>query len=130
MRKKRPPPVNAGDTFLPLNLYNHLYVVCSDPAIDAERVLLLSFTTWKPKEEDCCILQVGDHPFIRHRSCVRYKDAGIASVRAILLLVDKGEMRRCEPVSCDLLARIRAGASKSDYLTEGCRQILQSQSLI
>lgn len=130
MRRKRQPQVNAGDTFLPPRPYNHLYVVCSEPAIDAEHVLLVSFTTWGPKEENCCIVHAGEHPFFTHRTCVRYKDARITSVAGLLDVLAIGGMCRREPVSSELLARVRAGASKSDFLPEGCRQILQSQGLI
>lgn len=129
MRKKRPLLVNAGDTFLPPRPYNHLYVVCSDPAIDSEHVLIISFTTWGPKEENCCIVHAREHPFFIHRTCVRYKDARITTVGALLQLEADFGCRR-EPVSSELLARVRNGASKSEYLPEECRQLLQSQGLI
>jgi hypothetical protein len=132
MGAKRPQQdgVRAGDTFLVAHPYNHLYVVCSDPAADSARVLLVSLTTFKPKEETCCIIAAGEHPFVRHRTCVRYKDARIASVESILKLVSMSQMDRREPVSTELLARIRAGACQSDYLPEECRRLLQGQSLI
>ena len=43
MGVKQPQPVGvqAGDTFLVTNPYNHLYVVCSDPALDPTRVLIV-----------------------------------------------------------------------------------------
>jgi hypothetical protein len=122
--------VRAGDTFLVNPPYNHLYVVCSDPAVDPVQVLLVSFTSFKPKEETSCIVKAGEHPFIKHRSCIRYKDAKIASVQDLGRLLDGGRMTRHEPVSAELLGRIRSGASKSDYLPEECRRLLRGQSLI
>jgi hypothetical protein len=130
VKRPRPDSVKAGDTFLVVPPYNHLYVVCSDPAADPIRVLLVSFTTFKPKEEDCCIVVAGEHPFIRHKSCIRYKDARIASVEALISLLGGSQMTRQEPVSAELLARIRKGAGLSDYLPEECRRLLQGQSLI
>jgi hypothetical protein len=122
--------VNAGDTFFLVDPYNHLYIVCSDPAIDPDHVVLVNFTTFKPKEEDCCIVKPGEHPFIRQRSCIRYKDARAPSVNELEVLVEKSLMSPREPVSEDLLARIRSGASKSEYLPEEFRRILEEQSLI
>jgi hypothetical protein len=122
--------VNAGDTFLLSHPYNHLYVVCSDPALDAEKVVLVNFTTFDPEEESCCIINIGEHPFITRKSCVRYKDARIASVIALKKLQKTGTIRLREPVSGNLLARIRDGASESDFFPEGCRRILEAQSII
>jgi hypothetical protein len=122
--------VQAGDTLLVAHPYNHLYVLCSDPVLDPDQVLLVSFTTWKPKEEFCCIVAAGDHPFIKHKSCVRYKDARISSVADLLKLLGGSQMTRREPVSAELLVRIRKGAHLSDFLPEECRRLLQNQSLI
>jgi hypothetical protein len=129
-KRRQQDSVQAGDTFLVVPPYNHLYVVCSDPIADSTRVLLVSLTTFKPKEETCCIIKAGEHPFVKHRTCARYKDARIASVKEILILVGASQMAKREPVSAGLLARIRAGAAQSDYLPEECRKLLLEQSLI
>jgi hypothetical protein len=132
MGLKRSPlcQVSAGDTFLVVAPFNHLYVVCSDPAADPVQVLIVNFTTFRPKEETCCIVTPGEHAFIRHRSCVRYKDARIVPVKSLIALLDSAQMSRREPVSKELLARIRGGASNSEYLPEECRRFLKNQSLI
>ena len=122
--------VSGGDTFLPAKPYNHLYVVISDPAKDGSRVLLVSLTTFKPKEETCCMVNKGEHPFVQHRSCVRYKDARVASVSELTKLLQGSLLTKHESVSAELLARIRAGACQSEHLPEECRRLLQEQSLI
>jgi len=124
------PSVSAGDTFLVAQPFNHLYVVCSDPRIDTSKVLLVSFTTFRIKEEKCCMVERGEHPFIQHKSCIRYRDAKTASIDAIVRLVNANQMKRREPVSEDLLARIRKGAGESEYLPEEHRRLLQDQNLI
>lgn len=129
-KKALPEGVNAGDTFLLPPPYNHLHVVCSDPLIDSERVLLVSITTFAPKEEDCCKISKGEHPFIKHTSCIRYKDARIVSVLALLHILTTTATVKREPVSPELLARIRAGAALSEFLPEECRRLLQDQSLL
>ena len=88
LKRSRLFQVSAGDTFLVVHPYNHLYVVCSDPATDPVRVLIVNLTTFKPKEEACCIVKPGEHPFIRQRSCIRYKDARIAPVKDLMAAVE------------------------------------------
>jgi hypothetical protein len=125
-KRRRQDGVQAGDTFLVAPPYNHLYVVCSDPVADPAHVLLVSLTTFRPKEETCCLIAAGEHPFVKHRTCVRYKDARIASAEAILNLVRASQMHRRDPVSAELLARIRDGAGASDFLPEEHRRLLLS----
>src|SRR5260370_35765078 len=120
MRRKRAPALSAGDTFFLAHPYNHLYVVCSDPAMDGENVVLVNVTTFDQEEEACCIINAGKHPFVTRKSCIRYKDARIAAVGAIRKLQDAGTMTSREPVSSNLLARMRHGASESDFYPEGC----------
>ncbi len=129
--KRYQPTVKAGDTLLVTHeSYNHLYVICSDPAVDSDRILMVSLTTFRAKEEICCMVAAGEHPFVKHRSCIRYKDARIASARELAILLSSPQMTQREPVSAELLARIRRGAYESEYLPEECRRLLQNQSLI
>ena len=129
-RRRSSPKVSAGDTFLVVRPYNHLYVVCSDPAADPVYVVIVNFTTFRPKEEDCCIIKPGEHPFVEHRTCVRYKDARIVAVEDLMKLQASCHLQQKEPVSKELLARIRAVASQSDFLPEECRRFLHNQGLI
>ncbi len=129
-RKRVQETVTSGDVFLVVPPYNHLYIVISDPVQDQSQVLLVSLTTFKPKEETCCLINKGEHPFVQHRSCIRYKDARIASVNDLKRLLEGGQLTRRESVSATLLARIRAGARQSEYLPEEHRRLLQEQSLI
>jgi hypothetical protein len=105
-------------------------VVCSDPALDPEPVVLVNFTSFEPEEESSCIVNAGEHVFVAHKSCMRYKDARVASVSAMKVLVKLGQAKPGTADSDQLLARIRCGASESVHLPEGCRQILKHQSLI
>jgi len=82
------------------------------------------------RPEQCCIINAGEHPFVTRKSCIRYKDARIAAASDLRKLQDMGKMNRREPISGSLLARIRNGASESDFLPEGCRRVLEAQSLI
>jgi hypothetical protein len=122
--------VSSGDAFLVANPYNHLYIAISETDQNQNQILLVSLTTFKPKEETCCMVNKGDHPFVQHRSCIRYKDARAASASDLIKLLKAGKMTRHEPVSEELLARIRAGAFQSEYLPEEFRRLLLKQGLI
>jgi hypothetical protein len=62
--------MKAGDTFFLAGgaADRHLRVVISEPAIDPERVLFVSMTSYDITKEDVCLLDVGDHPFVKHKS--------------------------------------------------------------
>jgi len=122
--------VNLGDTFIPPKPYQHLYVVISDPAIDPDHVVIVNFTSYDPDEEDCCIAQAREHPFLIHKSCVRYKDARVSALPALSDLVESGTMTTHKPLAKELLRRVQEGASKSDFLPEGCRKVLEDQGFI
>jgi hypothetical protein len=51
----------------------HLHIVCTDPCSRGLQ-LIVSVTSWTNSLCDsACILDEGDHPFIRHRSWVMYR---------------------------------------------------------
>ena|SRR5438552_3579664 len=121
--------MKAGDTFLPLLRNTHLWVILSDPDLDSERIVLVNLTTYTIDEESHCILQKGDHPFVRHKTAVRYEEARIVSSAELSKLL-KNHLTQRERMSGAVLKRIRDGASKSDRLREECRRVLDEQGLI
>lgn len=81
--------ISGGDTLIipapGTSLDSHLWIVLSDPTLD-HFVLLVNLTSYRPDKDDACILDVGDHPFIRHPSCVNYakvKHIAVAQLEAI-----------------------------------------------
>ena len=74
--------MNPGDTFTlaDRSVDSHLWIVVSDPAIDPERVLFVSMTSYDITKEKVCLLDVGDSPFHQasdlHR--LRFRQAGSA----------------------------------------------------
>jgi hypothetical protein len=105
--------MKAGDTFFLAGgaADRHLRVIISEPSIDPNRVLFVSMTSYDVTKEDVCLLEIGDHPFVQHRTCIAYADCREAPLEALIKLRDAGHLRPAEPVSTDLLARIRQGAS-------------------
>jgi hypothetical protein len=87
--------VKAGDTFTLKDkaVDSHLWVIVSDPAIDAERVLFVSMTSYDVTKEKVCLLDIGDHPFIKHKTCIAYDFAKVVPLTALLALRDRGSSR-------------------------------------
>ncbi len=83
-------PIAAGDTFIPEKYDHHLWVVLSDPMVDPEKVVLVNFTTHTVDEEQHCVLKKGDHPFIKHKTVVRYRDAKLVRASDLEVLLLKG----------------------------------------
>ncbi len=70
-------------------------------------------TSYDVTKEKVCLLDVGDHPFIKHRTCIAYDFAKVAPLKALLALRDQGLLSMGQPVSEELLERIRQGISLS-----------------
>jgi hypothetical protein len=51
--------MNAGATFLAPSLDGHLWMVISDPALDQNRVVVVSFMSWTPRLDQACIVRPG-----------------------------------------------------------------------
>jgi len=122
--------VNAGDTFIPARFDNHLWVIISEPSLDKQNVVIVNLTTYDGVEEQTCTLDVGDHRFVKHKTVVRYRDAKSVPSSHLEKLERAQMLRRHDPLSAELLRRIREGASRSDFLPEQCRKILDTQGLI
>ncbi len=123
--------MNSGDAFQLVGVADqHLWVVISDPVKHPECVLFVNLTSFDQYADHAVILDVGDHAFIRHRTCVNYPRARTASLDDLLRLERAGRLRKHPPVSADLLARIREGACVSLRIRTEHLQILVDQELI
>ena len=123
--------MTAGDVFRLAGVADiHTWVVISDPKIDANRVLIVNFTSWDTHEDQACILDVGDHPFITHRTCVNFPRARVASNADLDRLRVAGRIAMLSPLSVDLLKRLREGAMDSTRLSLELGQLLIDQRLV
>ena len=120
--------MEAGDTFKYGRLL-HLWVVLSDPRMDRAKVVIVNMTT-DDGVDPSCILNATDHPFVQHRTCIRYDMARIVTDVDLEQYVASNTIRPREPVTAEILDRIRQGAAKSPYIPFGCKQVLIDQGLI
>jgi hypothetical protein len=54
---------------------HHLWFVLSSPVLNPEFVVTVNVSTYRPRKDQSCILNPGDHEFIVTQSCVMYDEA-------------------------------------------------------
>jgi len=121
-----------GDTFLLANasINNHLFIIISDPAMDAERIVVANFTSWRADKDQSCIVEPGEHSFVTRRSCVHYAEDKLIALKQYAQLLGVAAIVPQDPVTRKLLDRILDGAAISPFIPLGNRQILVDQGLI
>ena len=96
-----------------LDIDDHLWVVLSDPHQNADTVLIVSITTFRPEKDRACIIEAGEHALVRHRSCVAYNLTRSLSAQEFNQLKDSGKFEMSAPVSAQLLGKMRASVLDS-----------------
>src|SRR2546430_323614 len=119
-----------GTIYLPSETTPHFWVVLSDPARNADQVLVVNWTTDAPHKEQTCILEAGEHVCLTRRCCVYYIGARIVRLADLQYaeLCNKIEVKGTleEPI----LQRIREGADKSENILKAGPALLREQGLI
>jgi hypothetical protein len=116
--------VNLGDTYQ----VDHLWVVVSLPDDDGA-VALVNFTGWRSRlDDENCVIQPGEHPFVKKMTIVEYRRARVFSPAHQKAFIDSVLCKPHVPVSARLLDKIQQGALRSD-LTSGKVKALITQSL-
>lgn len=126
--------LKGGETFLipepGSSLDSHLWIVLSEPSIDPENVLIVNLTTWAEYKDQACLLQPGDHPFVKQRTCVNYADAKVVTAHQLETFLDRGQIKHQTPLTPELLRRVREGAAQSTRMALAHAQVLFDQELI
>lgn len=111
-------PSAAGDTFYltrETGQQPHLWVLLWGPSGADDGFLAAYFTTLRPHSDPTCVINGGEHPFVRHDTAVCYSDVrSITQAQLDVAMIHRAAFPR-EPVSADLLKRIRDGFFASPY---------------
>lgn len=99
----------------------HLWFILTDPDGDPPEVVAVMVTTRRPHTDDTVILNPGDHPFIRHESCVGFSSAQRFRVSKIQAGLAAGWCRLREDMSEALEGRVRNGLLESPYTVHAIR---------
>jgi hypothetical protein len=103
----------------------HLWFVISDPDTNHGLAIIANMTTYRAGSEECCVLQPGDHPAVKHKSVINYLRACNVPVANI----EKAHKSRpdcivfAEAADRELIIRILQGALKSKLINTECLAI-------
>lgn len=101
---------------LPTNNTRHLRIVISDVNQNGE-YLTVSVDSYVNKFQDSsCIIEIGELPFITHKSFVNYKYAKVVSFQQIYNGIRKGVFLQRKDISEQLLKKIQDGAKTTRHL--------------
>jgi hypothetical protein len=112
----------------------HLHVVISDPRKDTNGIVVVNLTSVKPGklvyQDSSCILQSGDHPFIKRPTWIRYADAKEFSILELDKWLATGELTKNKPMPTTALKKIIAGAGFSVHFKNKFKTRLIQHGLI
>jgi len=96
----------------------HLFFVISDPILHDGCFVILNITKDYIRAGRECVLQIGDHPWIKAESYMTFRDARIITpeLEASLLSLIGKEVRIERPLSANVLQRIVGVAKKTRSL--------------
>jgi hypothetical protein len=124
--------MNAGDTLVipePGTSYDsHLWMVISDPA-RGEDCLIVNFTSWRADKDQACVVDVGEHPYVKGKTCVNFRDAKLCKVRDLEALKAARHLEAHVPLSPALLNKIRNAVPESRMRWD-CVQFLRVQGVV
>jgi hypothetical protein len=122
----------AGDVFrLTKGADKHAKIIISDPVNFPDKVLFVGMTSWDALEDQSCILTVGEHSTVTHRTCITYSRGNAkASNAEIDKMLAAGLLRKFEPATEEVLKRIRQGAILSTRTPGDFKKMLIEQGLV
>lgn len=121
--------IQAGMTFIPqqLNPLPHLHIILTNPhSYHGELyILIVNLTSRGERSDQTVILNVGDHPWVRHPSVVFYGQAQPQKVSDIERRLQSGFWRSHTPMSGSILQRIQDGILRSRQTPREARDFYQ-----
>lgn len=101
----------------------HMFIVLTDPIklTDStnKQVLMVPLSSSRPNipyYDPACILQIGDHPFIKHESFIFYREARIEDANKLLKGVAKGDFLQKDCIDQEVFDRITKGLYQTEHL--------------
>jgi len=94
----------------------HLFIVITDPDKDRNYLIVPVVTLKNDWQDKSCTLKKGDHPFIKHESCINYAKAKKLNYTEIYNGIQKGIFIKKEDVSPEVLKKIQDGCRITNKL--------------
>ncbi|MBW7990160.1 MAG: hypothetical protein FVQ84_09125 [Planctomycetes bacterium] len=112
----------------------HLYIIISNPSGNSQKVVIVNISSWRDEaiglNDSSCIVNDGEHPFIKHKSYVFYREAKCPTLIDLQAGIDKGLLIPKEDCSKEFLEKILDGAANSMFTSIEILEVLQEQALI
>lgn len=111
---------------------NHLHIICTEPFFNKETgemsVLAVNISSVREGApyDDTCILHAGDHPFVKHDSYVRYRDAVAMRVSRIRFAIETQEISVLDRLDDDIFSQVIEGFQKSEQTKTKIKKMLES----
>jgi hypothetical protein len=103
-------PYQKAGLLIDYNGSPHLFVTMNDPCPDGLCLLIMVTSVKQGRHYDsACVLDVGDHPFIRHPSFCLYRLAECIRAQHIAKMVDAGVYATKADFSPTVFVRIASG---------------------
>jgi hypothetical protein len=112
--------LNPGDTIFSI----HLWIICSEPQADGS-VVAFNLTSKDWDSDLACVIQLGEHSYVRHESVVAYEHGELFTPQHIERL-KKLAPKEYESVSQKLLRRIQEGAIVSNDTPSQLKKIIKA----
>jgi hypothetical protein len=124
--------MKAGDTFVleGKSADRHIRVIFSNPDAFPDAVIFVTMTSVDVTKEKVCVIKAGEHSNVHHLTCIAYERIMSAKREELVHLFDTGELHSREPVSEEILARIRTGASLSRDIKPELLDVLLEQGVL
>ena len=101
----------------------HLHIFLTDYLGDPPQAIIVNITSWRKNSDETCIIQPGEHPFIRKKSVVLYGKASIIKESNVEYIKRQGKQQ--ETISNELLYRMHAGLCKSKRTSKIVKEFYQ-----
>lgn len=113
--------MDAGTSFLIPSgpeEFLHLCIICTGKSHAPDHRLLVNISSIKEGKffDETCIIEIGEHPFVKCRSYVAYQHADQKTSAHILRCIEGGLFIQKQKLSTELLERITTGFNNSKFV--------------
>lgn len=105
-------------------LKRHLRIIITNPDFENNYVVITVQTLRGTFMDTTCIIEKGEHPFIKHTSVVNFSKTLMMNEHEIINGIQRGLLIDKKNVSQSLLEKLQKAAISSDKISENIKQIL------
>ena len=106
---------------------DHLWMVISHPCAKTNKCVLVNLTGWIRVGDQTCLVDVGEHPYVKKRSLVFYPGARMYTPEYITKLRQAGLLDDREDLAPGLLKKVQIGSILSPHFPIIPKEIMKAQ---